>query len=149
MATTALATVLHQLLREEVDLPDVELLEGYIPRRDTSAFETLVRRHGPMVYGVQYDAVKQKNPQIDVSNIFAAKKNGLQGKASLEARSRSSLVFAQDRQAYSRCLVLQVLKDQPGLHQQHPARPAFTFSASSQTHTPPIQTTPCFRSASS
>jgi RNA polymerase sigma factor (sigma-70 family) len=34
------------------NLPDGELLECYITRRDETAFATLVRRHGPMVLGV-------------------------------------------------------------------------------------------------
>jgi RNA polymerase sigma factor (sigma-70 family) len=33
-------------------LPDGELLERYIERRDETAFEVLLRRHGPMVWGV-------------------------------------------------------------------------------------------------
>src|ERR1700677_1464293 len=33
-------------------LPDAELLNGFITRRDEDAFAVLVRRHGPMVLGV-------------------------------------------------------------------------------------------------
>jgi RNA polymerase sigma factor (sigma-70 family) len=33
-------------------LPDAELLTGYVARRDEEAFAVLVRRHGPMVFGV-------------------------------------------------------------------------------------------------
>src|SRR5260370_15611323 len=33
-------------------LSDARLLEHFIERRDEAAFETLVRRHGPMVLGV-------------------------------------------------------------------------------------------------
>jgi RNA polymerase sigma factor (sigma-70 family) len=40
------------LLLGEAGLTDGELLEAYIARRDQAAFETLVRRHGPMVLGV-------------------------------------------------------------------------------------------------
>src|SRR5437016_4238787 len=31
---------------------DAELLQGFIVHRDSDAFATLVRRHGPMVFGV-------------------------------------------------------------------------------------------------
>src|SRR5262245_58181099 len=34
------------------DLSDGQLLEHFVERRDEAAFETLVRRHGPMVLGV-------------------------------------------------------------------------------------------------
>src|SRR5262245_7731979 len=33
-------------------LPDSELLNRFVASRDEAAFELLVRRHGPMVYGV-------------------------------------------------------------------------------------------------
>jgi RNA polymerase sigma factor (sigma-70 family) len=40
------------LLRDGTGLPDGQLLEGYINRRDKAALAALVRRHGPMVWGV-------------------------------------------------------------------------------------------------
>jgi RNA polymerase sigma factor (sigma-70 family) len=40
------------LLREHADLCDGELLEEFIRCHDELAFEALVRRHGPMVWGV-------------------------------------------------------------------------------------------------
>jgi RNA polymerase sigma factor (sigma-70 family) len=40
------------LLREEVGLTDGQLLEDFISRCDSAALEALVRRHGPMVWGV-------------------------------------------------------------------------------------------------
>jgi RNA polymerase sigma-70 factor (ECF subfamily) len=40
------------LLRDGAGLTDGQLLECYISRRDEAAFEALVRRHGPMVFGV-------------------------------------------------------------------------------------------------
>jgi RNA polymerase sigma factor (sigma-70 family) len=36
----------------QASLPDEELLERFIARRDESAFAALLRRHGPMVWGV-------------------------------------------------------------------------------------------------
>ena len=41
----------HKLIgiRRETDIPDGELLDRFVRRQDNGAFETLVRRHGPMV----------------------------------------------------------------------------------------------------
>src|SRR5205814_4246532 len=39
-------------LPDEARLPDGDLLECYVNRRDEAAFEALLRRHGPMVLGV-------------------------------------------------------------------------------------------------
>src|SRR5213596_1439152 len=57
MANTAMNGVLRHLRR--VALPadsgactDGQLLDRFIADRDEAAFETLVRRHGPMVLGV-------------------------------------------------------------------------------------------------
>jgi RNA polymerase sigma factor (sigma-70 family) len=41
-----------ELLGEKVELTDGQLLETFITRRDPTAIEALVRRHGPMVWGV-------------------------------------------------------------------------------------------------
>jgi RNA polymerase sigma factor (sigma-70 family) len=40
------------LLRDGADLTDGQLLTDYVSRRDAAALEALVRRHGPMVWGV-------------------------------------------------------------------------------------------------
>jgi RNA polymerase sigma factor (sigma-70 family) len=40
------------LLQDGAGLTDGELLDQYLRRRDEDAFEALVRRHGPMVWGV-------------------------------------------------------------------------------------------------
>src|SRR5213076_1795656 len=40
------------LLRDGAGLTDGQLLQDYISRRDEAALATLVRRHGPMVWGV-------------------------------------------------------------------------------------------------
>src|SRR5438105_10558313 len=57
MATGQLNGVIQHLCevmlpREGAGLTDVQLLEDYISRRDEAAFAALVRRHGPMVWGV-------------------------------------------------------------------------------------------------
>lgn len=40
------------MLRRTMDVPDSELLQLYVQRGDEAAFEGLLRRHGPMVWGV-------------------------------------------------------------------------------------------------
>src|SRR6516162_5198242 len=57
MATSQMSEVIQHirrtvLLRDAARLSDGQLLEDYISRRDEAAFATLVRRHGPMVWGV-------------------------------------------------------------------------------------------------
>jgi RNA polymerase sigma factor (sigma-70 family) len=57
MATNQLRDVLHALRgatlpREEAGLTDGQLLENYVRGREEAAFAALVRRHGPMVWGV-------------------------------------------------------------------------------------------------
>jgi RNA polymerase sigma factor (sigma-70 family) len=57
MATSQISGVIKHirrtvLPREGAGLSDGQLLEGYISRRDETAFAALARRHGPMVWGV-------------------------------------------------------------------------------------------------
>src|ERR1700694_5416762 len=57
MAQSALGEVLRFIyqacaMQGTCDLTDRELLERFLSRRDESAFTFLVRRHGPMVFGV-------------------------------------------------------------------------------------------------
>jgi RNA polymerase sigma factor (sigma-70 family) len=57
MATSPMSEVLQHLrsvvlLRDGAGLTDGQLLEDYLSRRDESALAALVRRHGPMVWGV-------------------------------------------------------------------------------------------------
>src|SRR5262249_18417895 len=57
MAKSQLAAVFQRLCGAAraggaAGLTDGELLEQFIGRRDEAAFEALLRRHGPMVWGV-------------------------------------------------------------------------------------------------
>jgi RNA polymerase sigma factor (sigma-70 family) len=57
MADGHSSSLLHQLRRAflyppDPDIPDGQLLEGFLARRDECAFEMLVRRHAAMVWGV-------------------------------------------------------------------------------------------------
>ena len=55
--TTPMSKVIQHLrsawlLPEGANLTDGQLLERFVSRPKTTAFEALVRRHGPMVWGV-------------------------------------------------------------------------------------------------
>src|SRR6516165_10140593 len=57
MATNQLSEVIQHLrrtvlVRDGAGLTDGQLLEDYLSRRDEAAVAALVRRHGPMVWGV-------------------------------------------------------------------------------------------------
>src|SRR5215831_10628174 len=57
MATGQLGRAMHHLRRAAYlspgpGLSDAELLDRYVVYHDEAAFEALVRRHGPMVFGV-------------------------------------------------------------------------------------------------
>src|SRR6516162_9298998 len=57
MATSQASEVIRHLrravlLRDGAGLTDLQLLEDYLSRRDEAALAALVRRHGPMVWGV-------------------------------------------------------------------------------------------------
>src|SRR5262245_39479638 len=57
MATSPMSEVIHHLRRtvllpDGAGLTDGQLLEGFLSRRDEAARAALVRRHGPMVWGV-------------------------------------------------------------------------------------------------
>jgi RNA polymerase sigma factor (sigma-70 family) len=57
MATGQLNQVVQHLrgmlaMQDAAGIPDADLLKRYVHERDEAAFETLVRRHGPMVLGV-------------------------------------------------------------------------------------------------
>ena len=57
MATAQMDTVIRHLRRavlrqDAADRTDGQLLASFIDQKDEAAFEALVRRHGPMVFGV-------------------------------------------------------------------------------------------------
>jgi hypothetical protein len=57
MATNQISEVIQHLRRtgllwDGAGLTDGQLLEDYLSRRDEAALAALVRRHGPMVWGV-------------------------------------------------------------------------------------------------
>src|SRR5262249_18341911 len=57
METSRTSEVLHQLrqavlVRDRAGLTDGQLLGEFLSRRDEAALTALVRRHGPMVWGV-------------------------------------------------------------------------------------------------
>src|SRR5215813_4441878 len=57
MATSQMSEVIQNLrrtvlLRDGAGLTDGQLLQDYLGRRDEAALAALVRRHGPMVWGV-------------------------------------------------------------------------------------------------
>jgi RNA polymerase sigma factor (sigma-70 family) len=67
------------LINDAVGLTDAELLTCFIERRDEAAFETLLRRHGPMVLGI---CRRVLHNQHDAEDAFQATFLVLVGKAS-------------------------------------------------------------------
>src|SRR5437016_1432558 len=62
-------TGLRACLRDARQADDAELLAAFVSGRDAAAFEALVRRHGPMVYGVCRRWLRQP---ADVEDAFQA-----------------------------------------------------------------------------
>src|SRR6266852_4777809 len=71
MATSQTSVVLQHLrravlLRDGAGLTDGQLLEDYIRRREEAALAALVRRHGPMVWGVCRRVLRDHHDAEDV-----------------------------------------------------------------------------------
>src|SRR5436190_14182943 len=56
-------------MRATHSLPDRELVESYLERRDEAAFAALVERHGPMVLGVCRSVLRHRH---DAEDAFQA-----------------------------------------------------------------------------
>src|SRR3954471_13730086 len=74
MATAQMATVIRQLRRAVLQQDgavwtDGQLLSSFIDQKDETAFEALVRRHGPMVFGVCRRVVRNHH---DAEDAFQA-----------------------------------------------------------------------------
>src|SRR5262245_15134175 len=73
MAIGSLAGVIPRLrgvaLVSHGSMSDPELLEGFVSRRDEVAFEVMVRRHGPMVFGVCLRVLRHRQ---DAEDAFQA-----------------------------------------------------------------------------
>src|SRR5687767_3068240 len=69
MATDKLGGILQSLRRltakEGAGLPDWELVERFATSRDDRAFEALVARHGPLVFGVCQRVLHDPNAAED------------------------------------------------------------------------------------
>jgi RNA polymerase sigma factor (sigma-70 family) len=68
MATSQINGVIQHLrsiLRDGVGLTDGQLLEDYISHHDEAAFAALVRRHGPMVWGVCHRVLRNYHAAED------------------------------------------------------------------------------------
>jgi RNA polymerase sigma factor (sigma-70 family) len=74
MATRQISTILQQIRRaalaqDGAGMTDGQLLESFLAQHDEAAFESLLRRHGPMVLGVCYRILRN---QHDAEDAFQA-----------------------------------------------------------------------------
>src|SRR5262245_158613 len=64
-----IARELRRVMLREGEAPDAQLLGQFVERRDEAAFEALVRRHGPMVWGVCHRLLRHRQ---DAEDAFQA-----------------------------------------------------------------------------
>jgi RNA polymerase sigma factor (sigma-70 family) len=120
MATSQMSEVIQQLrtavmVREGAGLTDGQLLREYLSRRDEAALAALVRRHGPMVWGVcrrvlgnWHDAedafqatflvLVRKAASIAAPELFANWLYGVAHQTALKARATTAKRGARERQ---------------------------------------------------
>src|SRR4051812_9472341 len=92
MANHQLTCVLQHVrkavgLEREADLTDGQLLERFVTRQDEAAFETLVRRHGPMVQRVCRRVLNDAHAAEDAFQaaflVLARKANAIRNRTSI------------------------------------------------------------------
>jgi RNA polymerase sigma factor (sigma-70 family) len=120
MAKTASSPILQLIRRVCVDPlgedpPDQELLRRFLGDRDEAAFETLLRRHGPMVLGVCRGVLGN---EADVEDAFQATFLVLARKAD-SIRKAASLAIFLHGVAYRTALKA---RDDSARRQRHEAR---------------------------
>jgi RNA polymerase sigma factor (sigma-70 family) len=114
MATNQMSEVLRHL-RGEAGVTDGRLLERFLARRDGDAFAELVRRHGPMVFGVcrrvlrsHHDAedafqaaflvLARKAASVASRGLLAGWLYGVAYRTALKARAAAAKRQARERQ---------------------------------------------------
>jgi RNA polymerase sigma factor (sigma-70 family) len=124
MATDQLSQVVQHLRslvanRETEGIPDADLLKRYVHERDEAAFETMVRRHGPMVLGVCHRLLHNSHDVEDAFQVtflvLVRKASGLRSpgtignwlygvayRTALEARKASARRRAKEAQVVPR-----------------------------------------------
>src|SRR6516165_7165764 len=125
------ATILHYLshLVPAASAPsDAALLERFVAARDEAAFEILLRRHGPMVWGV---CLRQLGDATDAEDAFQAtflvlaRKAGAIGRQELLANWLYRVALRTARRAQSqRCRRLGHERQVPSMPEPPPPRDA-------------------------
>jgi RNA polymerase sigma factor (sigma-70 family) len=109
----ALGRLRDAVLRDTAGATDEQLLEAYLARRDPAALEVLVRRHGPMVWGVcrrllgHHDAedafqatffvLVRKAGSIVSRAVLASWLHGVARRTALKARTAATRRAARER----------------------------------------------------